>query len=228
MNDQNALTTPSFYTRYQFWFLLLLALICRNLPLIALPFNWLESYFHEISHGLAAITTGGEILRIQLFLNGAGLCTSQGGVRFITSFMGYTGAALWGALIYRLASFHYKAARIVCGLIILLIAVTCLLWVRDITTLFILTVLVVVFSLKFKLGDNRFFQALLQLVGLTVLLNALMSPFHLIDGRDLGDGATLASLTYIPELVWVCIWVVISGLLLHYLARTKYKNTKST
>lgn len=197
------------------------------MPVVALPFNWLESYFHEISHGIAAIASGGKIIQIELFLNGAGLCTSQGGSRLVTSFMGYTGAALWGAAIFRVASSHLKAAQFLCGFIILLLIASCLFWVRDLLTLFIIVVLILLFSLKFRLGGNLVFQRILQLVGLTVLLNALMSPFHLIDGRALGDGATLADLTYIPEIAWVCVWVGISGLLLKYLANIKYIKTES-
>jgi peptidase M50B-like protein len=223
MSDITSIT-PSFFTKYQFWILLLIALICRNIPLISLPFNWLESYFHEISHGIAAVLSGGKIIQIELFLDGAGLCTTQGGIRFFTSFMGYTGAALWGAAVYRLASVHYKTAKVLCGFIILLLVVSCLLWVRDLLTFFIISVLIMLFLLKFKLDGNLVFQRILQLIGLTVLLNAVMSPLYLLDGKTQGDGATLANVTYIPELVWVVIWMIIGVLLLIYSAKIKYKN----
>ena len=221
--------SPSFFTRYQFWFLLVLACFCRNLPIVSIPFNWLESYFHEISHGIAAILTGGEILRIQLFLNGAGLCTSQGGVRFVTSFMGYAGASLWGALIYALASMNQKLTRVISSVIIGLLLLSCVLWTKDLLTLIILITLVLLFSFKLTLSDNRFAQKALQLIGLTVLLNAFMSPFYLLDGRALGDGASLAELTFIPEIVWVLIWSAFSGVLLFKLASLhKSKKEKHT
>ena len=59
-----------------------------QIPIISIPFKWLDSYFHEISHGIAALVTGGEIIRIQLFTNGAGLCTTRGGSAFFISFFG--------------------------------------------------------------------------------------------------------------------------------------------
>ena len=210
----------SFYVRYQFWILLILAGLLRSFPIISIPFNWLESYFHEISHGLAALLSGGKIIRIQLFLDGAGLCTSQGGNRFITSFMGYTGAAVWGAIIYQLARQHLMFARGVCVTILLLLLTSCILWTQDLLTLFILIILILIFSLKLKLADNGVLQKIIQLVGLTVLLNALMSPFYLIDGRALGDGAALSELTLIPEIIWVAIWFSIGFGLLILLAKT--------
>ena len=77
----------------------------KETPYLGIPFNWLESFFHELSHGLAAIITGGKILQIELFSNGAGLCTTQGGIAFIIAFSGYAGAVGWGVLIYKIAEF---------------------------------------------------------------------------------------------------------------------------
>jgi len=223
MSIETSSSQSSFVKKYQFWLLLIAALVCRNTPILSIPFNWLESYFHEISHGLAAIATGGSIVSIQLFADGAGLCTSQGGIRFVTSFMGYAGAALWGALIYCLASAHLNIAKGVSLLIIALLVLTAVLWTRDILTLFILGILILLFSLKLKLADNQYVQLFLQLFGLIVLLNALMSPLYLLDGRALGDGATLASITLIPEIIWVAVWVLIAGALLYFLSKQNNK-----
>lgn len=223
MSIKTSSSQSSFVKKYQFWLLLIAALVCRNIPILSIPFNWLESYFHEISHGLAAIATGGKIVSIQLFADGAGLCTSKGGIRFVTSFMGYAGAALWGALIYRLASAHLNIAKGVSLLIIALLVLTAVLWARDILTLFILGILILLFSLKLKLADNQYVQLFLQLFGLIVLLNALMSPLYLLDGRALGDGATLASITLIPEIIWVAVWVLIAGTLLYFLSKQNNK-----
>ena len=42
------------------------------------------------------------------------------------------------------------------------------------------------------------------------MLDAIRSPLYLLDGRDLGDGATLASLTLLPEIFWVVLWFAIA------------------
>jgi hypothetical protein len=47
-------------------------------------------------------------------------------------------------------------------------------------------------------------------------MNSIKSPWYLIDGRNFGDGAALANLTGLPEILWVFIWFMIgiSGILL--------------
>jgi hypothetical protein len=128
----------SFIERHRFWIILFSAAVISQLPLIAIPFKWLETYFHEISHGLAAVATGGNIAKIELFPNGAGLCTTQGGSRFFISFMGYAGAAIWGTLIYLVASTHQRVAQLITALIATMLCLTLILWVTDILTFFII------------------------------------------------------------------------------------------
>lgn len=210
---------PSFFV-YVF-----IAFIILQIPLISIPFKWLESYFQEMSHGISALITGGNILRIELFTNGAGLCTTQGGSRFIVSFMGYAGATAWGVLLYVSARSHQRVAQAsVLGILLLLIC-TVIFWVSDLLTLFILLVLIAVCVLKLKLPRLNYIQHTLKLLGLMVLLNSIQSPLYLFDGRSMGDGATLSQLTYIPEFLWVCIWFGIGCLSLYYVYTLDKKRT---
>jgi len=199
----------SFRQKYQFWFYLIAAFLILQLPIISVPFKWLESYFHEISHGLSALVTGGSIVQIQLFPNGSGLCTTRGGLNFLISFMGYAGAIFWGALIYSIASVHQRIAKIFSGLVICLFIVSLLFWIRDILSFVIVTILLSIFIAQFKLPKSHYLQVALKLTGILVLVNSLYSPWYLIDGRSLGDGAALAQLTMIPEFIWVFIWSII-------------------
>ena len=215
--------SSSFWKKYHFFILLFIAIIIKQLPLISIPFNWLESYFHEISHGIAAILTGGRILQIQLFASGAGLCTTQGGISFFISFAGYAGASLWGWGIYKLASMHQKFAQVFSVVILILLISSIVFWGRDLLTWFILGVLALLFLLTFKLHKTHYLQRLMQLFGLLILLNSLSSPSYLLDGRHLGDGAALASRTLIPEFVWVFIWFAIALFSLYSLYKTAKK-----
>ena len=223
-SSNNSTEKPTtFWHKYHFFILFIIAVIVKQLPLVSIPFNWLESYFHEISHGLAAIFTGGKVLRIQLFANGAGLCTTQGGINFIISFFGYAGATLWGWGIYKLASAHQRIAQFFSIFLLVLLVSSMLFWGKDILTWFILAVLAVIFLLTFKLQKISYLQRLMQLFGLLILLNSLSSPTYLLDGRDLGDGAALASMTFIPEVVWVAVWFSLALLALYSLYKTDKK-----
>jgi hypothetical protein len=206
LSELSSAAPLSFTQKYRFWLFLLLAAIVRQLPIVSIPFKWLESYFHEISHGMAALVSGGSIVQIQLFPNGAGLCTTQGGVAFLISFFGYAGAIIWGTLIYSLAGKHQRMAQLFSAFIILLLVSSMIFWVRDLLTFVIVTVLLVLFVLMHKFEQIKYLQNFMQLIGALVLLNSLFSPLYLVDGRNLGDGASLANLTAIPEIVWVFLW----------------------
>ncbi len=216
-------TSISFTEKYRFWLILFSALIISQIPLISIPFKWLESYFHEISHGLAALVTGGTIVKIQLFPNGAGLCTTRGGMNFLISFMGYAGAALWGMGIYFVASMHQRIAQILSGVIALLLVTTLIFWARDILTFIIIAVLLAVVLLKFKYSKLSYLQLSLQITGALILLNSVKSPWYLVDGRNLGDGAALSQLTGIPEIIWVFVWFTIGIGGIVFLAKTSNK-----
>jgi hypothetical protein len=211
--------------KYKFWLMLFTAIIILQLPFISIPFKWLESYFHEISHGLTALLTGGSIVQIQLFPNGAGLCTTRGGSAFFISLMGYGGAILWGSLIFYLASSHRKTAQIFSILLIGLLTSSILLWVRDLLTLFIVVVLLMLVIAQLKYSSQKHLQTLLKLTGLLVLINSLMSPLYLLDGQAKGDGAALANMTFIPEIIWVVIWFLAALFAIYRLSKLSLRST---
>lgn len=212
----------SFQARYQFWLLFAFALIVLQIPIVSIPFKWLESYFHEISHGLTAIITGGTIVQIQLFPNGAGLCTTRGGSTLLISLMGYGGAILWGGLLFSLASMHRNIARAFSIILLCLLSASILLWVRDLLTLFIVLVLILLVAAQLKFSSHKMLQKLLQVTGLLVLINSLMSPLYLLDGQARGDGAALADITLIPEIVWVIIWFSAALFMTYRLSKIKF------
>lgn len=210
---------PSFFRKHSFWLFLIAAIILRQLPFVSIPFNWLETYFHEISHGLAALLTGGKIINIQLFPNGSGLCTTQGGWAFFITFMGYTGASLWGALIYSISGVNQRLTVVFSSLLIALLSLSIVLWVRDVFSFIIVGFLLVLFILPFKFKKLHYLSITLKLTGIMVLLNSVFSPTFLFDGRNLGDGATLANSTGIPEFFWVFIWLAIALTTLYLLSK---------
>jgi hypothetical protein len=211
----------SYFKKHQFWLFVISAIVLLQIPILSLPFKWLESYFHEISHGLSALISGGGIVKIELFPNGAGLCTTRGGSILLISFMGYAGAILWGSLIYSIASISQKTAKFFSSLIILLIVFSLIFWVRDLLTLVIVLVILGLFLLKLKLPNTGHLQKILKLTGMMVLLNSFLSPLYLLDGRSIGDGARLSEITLIPELIWVIIWSVSAVFALIVLSKQK-------
>ena len=65
---------------------------------VAYPFRVFVVFLHEISHGLAAVLTGGALESIGLSVNEGGVAVTRGGSRFLILTAGYLGSLLFGAL----------------------------------------------------------------------------------------------------------------------------------
>lgn len=189
---------------------LMLALLLTRIPYLSVPFKWLESYFHELSHGIATLLSGGIVSHIQLFPNGAGFCFSQGGSPLFIGFAGYFGAACWGYLIYLLATWP-RGIRVSFALLGGPVVLSGLLWGRDILTLAILASLTVIFLMPLKLNQNKVLTQFLRVVGLMIMLNALASPTVLLGLDGQGDAVLLAELSWIPAWIWVMLWLLTSA-----------------
>ena len=64
--------------------------------IIIYPLKILTVFFHELSHALAAIVTGGKVLEIVLVPEQGGHCLIAGGNGFLVSSAGYLGSLIWG------------------------------------------------------------------------------------------------------------------------------------
>ena len=80
------------------WQLLLLTTLVFALwqTPVVVPLKILIVFFHEASHAIATILTGGKVLSLSISANQGGEVWSQGGNRFITLTAGYLGSLLIG------------------------------------------------------------------------------------------------------------------------------------
>ncbi|MCK8045258.1 M50 family metallopeptidase [Shewanella sp. 1CM18E] len=200
-------------SRTRFLIELFLAFIVTRIPFVSVPFKWLESYFHELSHALATVFSGGVVSHIQLFPNGAGLCFSQGGWPMVIGFAGYFGAALWGYFIFMFATWP-KGIRLSFALLGSVVVLTILLWARDFLTIAILACLAILFLLPLKLKQNRFLASSLRVMALMIILNALASPMVLLGLEGQGDANMLAGESWLPAWFWVFVWLATSAAML--------------
>ncbi|WP_144208509.1 M50 family metallopeptidase [Shewanella donghaensis] len=213
MLDKDTKTLSAIPSKGRFFLELFCAFLITKLPIISIPFKWFESYFHEISHGLAAIVSGGVVNQIQLFPNGAGLCFTQGGFAPLITFSGYFGAALWGYVIFLLATWR-AGIRFTLGILGVTVISSLILWARDLLTIGILISLAVVFLSPLKFDHSAWLNSLLRMLGLMIVLNAMASPTVLFGLAGQGDAAKLSQLTWIPAWIWVIMWLVFSCFML--------------
>jgi hypothetical protein len=66
---------------------------------VVYPLRLFVTFIHELGHGLAAEATGGDFLQFRVESSGAGLAYTRGGYRPAIIAAGYTGTALFGAVL---------------------------------------------------------------------------------------------------------------------------------
>lgn len=190
---------------------------------IGWPLKWAETFYHELSHGIACILTGGKIVRIDLRFDGSGLCTTRGGWSVPILLAGYAGAALWGGALY-MGGWMLGEQGVTLWLKIELavLVVVFVLWARDWRTWLILLMIGGIYGLAMTKVSSFYLPVFLQFAGLYVLLNAIRAPLFLIDGQHVGDGAALADIfRVVPEGFWILLWLVFAlGVLLAVMIMT--------
>ncbi len=94
----------SLFKRYIALLLIFIIIVFLWDTLFVYPLKIFVVFMHEVSHGLAAIVTGGRVVEIQVNPQQGGHALTQGGSRFWTLTAGYLGSLLWGGLILLLAA----------------------------------------------------------------------------------------------------------------------------
>lgn len=173
---------------------------------------------HEISHGIAAVATGGTIEKIVLDPQQGGACHCPYGNAFITLSAGYLGSLLWGVAMLQTAGSRRIPKQPVVFLMGAAVATLSVLYVRN------------GFGLLFGLGFGGALMAsawllgpkisriVLTVLGLTSCLYAILDiKSDVLDRPHLrSDAAMLAEMT--PGistttwgLAWIAVALVVSG-----------------
>ena len=176
---------------------------------VVYPLKIFVVMLHEISHGIASLSTGGTIDRIVLDPYQGGACYCGGGNAFLTLSAGYLGSLLWGVLLLALAGANRISNRmlltVVGGLVVLLTA----LYVRN------------GFGLLFGLGFGATLvlagrrlgaaasRVVLTALGLTSCLYAILDiKSDVLDRPHLeSDAAMLAEITPLSTTAWGVVWI---------------------
>src|SRR5690606_11745044 len=132
-------------------------------------------FFHELSHGLAAIFTGGRIHGIELNARQGGLTYTSGGIALLITSAGYIGSMLWGGLLI-LGARYIRRRQVVTLLLGLILLGAGLLYVRPVLSvgfIFCLLCGIGLIALAIKAEDG-WHDFLLKLIGVTSCLYAVL------------------------------------------------------
>jgi hypothetical protein len=178
---------------------------------VVYPFRLFVVFLHEISHGLAAVATGGSIVSIGLSFDEGGVCLTRGGWPFLILNAGYLGSLLWGALFLLLGGRRTRARPVVAVLGAFTLAVT-LVYVRTwFGFLYGLATGLVLLAVATRLKP-AVAETLLAALGATSVLYAIWDVASDVLLRHSGqsDAAALARLTGVPAILWGAAWIALS------------------
>ncbi|MDL2226877.1 M50 family metallopeptidase [Deltaproteobacteria bacterium OttesenSCG-928-M10] len=184
------------------------ALLLGQIPYLGNVLSWQTSFFHEISHGLAALLTGGRILGLEIHFSGSGLCYTAGGARWLISLAGYAGAVFWGLLIYLSAeALPSKYSHLPAVILASVLMGSAVLYARDFQSWTIILIISILYAAAIKFRNRLPLKFFLKLAGLYILLDAGRAPFALLHHQAPNDAASLAAQTGLPVFFWISLWL---------------------
>ncbi len=175
------------------------------------PIKLFVVMWHEISHGLAAIATGGRVAAIEFSLELGGKCSTEGGIPLIVASSGYLGSLLIGTALFN-TSYDKKASIWLCtGLSILL-----LLFMANYVGNYFSGIVSLFFSALLFISP-RYLPAfihnyLCRILGLVSALYVVIDIKQdiLTDSYIRNDAHVIAEITGISSGFWGILWLLIS------------------
>jgi hypothetical protein len=176
-----------------------------------LPLKILVVFLHELSHGLAAVLTGGEIVELSLSPQQGGHAVTRGGSRFLILSAGYLGSLVMGVILLSIAlrTKADRAAMMACGVIMLGVTV---LYIRDLFPLAFCTASGLAMCATSRFLNNNINDLALRVIGLSSLIYV---PYDIFDdtirrSSQRSDAYMLAEVVGGPTVFWGGLWFILS------------------
>ncbi len=167
---------------------------------------------HELSHGLAAVLTGGSIERIEISPQIGGVCYTRGGLQLVILPAGYLGSMFWGIVIMVVAIKTNWDKQLVMLIGFALIALV-ILYIRNFFG--------VIFSIGFaaamilisRYANTNINEFVLLFLGFTSALYAIIDIKEDLISRTVhgSDAYAMAkALPILPPVGWGLLWIIIA------------------
>ena len=175
------------------------------------PLKILVVLFHELSHGLAALVSGGAIDHIEISMEQGGVCYTRGGSSFLILNAGYLGSLICGAVLL-IAGARTRHDRTLVGLLGVILVAVSLLYIRSAFGFAYGVATGVALVAIAYLLPNVVSDFLLTVLGIVSCLYAIWDIGSDVIFRSVpgSDAHQLAELTGIPSVVWGVFWIVLA------------------
>ena len=207
--------------------LLILVFALWPTPFLA-PLKTLVVFFHEASHALTAVATGGVVIEMEINQSQGGHVRAAGDIRFLTLSAGYLGSLLWGASIF-LVTVYTDKDRLISALLGILILVIAAWFMRNLYGLgFTMATGAGLIALS-HWGSEAVNDFVLRIIGLTSMSYAPLDIWSdTIDrGHLRSDARMLAEEFGGATVMWGGIWIAISAGMIIWVMRTSLRTRKA-
>lgn len=192
--------------------------------MIIYPIKLFVVLLHEISHGLAAIFSGGRVISINIDLQLGGATSIEGGNAFIIASAGYLGSLLWGALLF-ISGYDYKFSlwnTTIISIILLLFAAN---FVTGSIGLVLAMIFLVILFVSPRYFPKKLNAYLLKSLGLISALYSFIDIKEdiLTSDQRQSDALILSQITGINPIIWGLIWLGISSIIIFYLLKYSFR-----
>jgi len=204
---------------WQILALIALVFLLWNTPVLV-PLKILIVFFHELSHGLAAVLSGGSIESISISPQQGGLTITRGGSPFLITSAGYLGSLLMGAFVFLMA-IKSRADRFVMAALGGAMLLVAALYMREVFALGFALVAGLAMLASAKYLKPSLNDAALRVIGLTSMIYV---PFDILSDTILrsglrSDAYNLAQQVGGPTILWGAIWLAISLTVVFYVLK---------
>ncbi|MBV1909420.1 MAG: M50 family metallopeptidase [Kangiellaceae bacterium] len=195
--------------------------------IVLYPLKILVVFFHESSHAIATLLTGGKIISFEMAAQAGGQVISSGGNRFITLSSGYLGSMLWGVTIFSVAV-ATNVDRFMMALLGSLLIITSFLFSSNSFAILFGIIMGIAMLLSAKFLSMNINDSLLRIIGLTSMLYVPLDIYSDTIARShlRSDAFMLAQEFGGTTIIWGSVWLFASILLIVLCFRWLFKTKK--
>jgi hypothetical protein len=204
-------------------FISLITILLWN-SVVIYPIKIFVVLLHEMSHGLAAILSGGKIIRIIVTRELGGETITSGGLKFVIAASGYLGSLFFGAMMFY-SAYNKKFSmwfNTILSIMILLFTVN---YIEGSFTIIFALIFALFLFLSPRLLNNMVHSYAMKILGLICSLYVLVDiKEDLLTLRIVpSDAQILADISGIPAFIWGSAWLIVTIVIVYYMYAFSYK-----
>lgn len=187
---------------------------------IIYPIKLFVVLLHEISHGIIAVLTGGEIIEIKITETLGGTCITKDGSHFFIAMAGYLGSLFFGAMLF-ISAYNRKINLWTSIILVSLLLIFSANFINGTLGLLLSLGFVILLIISTKYFNKTIHSYIMKFIGLVSCLYVVIDiKEDIISSNNFdSDAQIIAYLTGSPAILWGVLWLGISVFVLYRLIK---------